>query len=106
MDTQYGQAAFITPSDTGFERILAEGPLNEDALVYAELDLEKLRVSRKTASVYPARDQVARMGKQPPFYEMPSSTIQLNSGSPLNSGKKVSSITDLSTGLVTEAQFE
>jgi predicted amidohydrolase len=63
MNTQYGQAAFITPSDTGFEGILAQGPLNEDAVVHAELDLARLRAARPVAAVYPARDQCLRQAE-------------------------------------------
>jgi predicted amidohydrolase len=57
MNTQYGQASFITPSDVGFPRVIAEGPLNESAIVTAELDFEKLLSSRASTTVHPARDQ-------------------------------------------------
>jgi predicted amidohydrolase len=52
----FGQAAFLTPRDAGFPGLLAEGPYNAPALVLADLDLEKLRASRASASFYPAKD--------------------------------------------------
>ncbi len=60
MKGQYGQAVILTPSDEGFPGVLAEGPANEPGLVLATLDLGHLRENRKTASVYPAREQVLR----------------------------------------------
>lgn len=60
MKGQYGQAAILTPSDEGYPGVLAEGPANEAAVVVATVDLGRLRENRKTASVYPARDQVLR----------------------------------------------
>lgn len=60
MNTHYGQAAILTPSDAGFERVLAQGAANEPAVVVADLDLSRLRKSRETTNVWPARDQSER----------------------------------------------
>jgi predicted amidohydrolase len=59
-DGFHGQAAFLTPQDSGFAGVLAEGPRNREAIVYAQLDLAQLRRSRNTAGLYAARDQAAR----------------------------------------------
>jgi predicted amidohydrolase len=52
-----GQVSALTPRQPGFPGVLALGPLDESALVAVDLDLEKLRQSRKSAGMYPARDQ-------------------------------------------------
>ncbi len=52
----FGQAAFLTPRDEGFPGVLAEGPMGEPALIFADLDLAKLRASRASATFYPAKD--------------------------------------------------
>lgn len=53
----YGQAAVLTPRDDGFEGVLAEGPRDLAAVVYGDLDLERLRTSRARVTFYPAKDQ-------------------------------------------------
>jgi predicted amidohydrolase len=55
----YGQAAILTPSDFAFARdgILAEGTVNQEMMVIGDLDLEKLRESRRTGTVLPLRDR-------------------------------------------------
>lgn len=60
METQFGQAAILTPSDKGFARVLAEGAINERGIIFADLDLERLRRSREVTTVYPAQDQLLR----------------------------------------------
>lgn len=54
----YGQAAILTPSDFAFARdgILAEGTINQEQMVIADLDLDLLRRSRETGTVLPLRD--------------------------------------------------
>ena len=56
----HGQAAFITPRDAGFEGILAEGERGVEAVVFGDLDLERLRTSRVEVTFYPAKDQAQR----------------------------------------------
>lgn len=54
----YGQAAILTPSDFPFSRdgILAEGNVNQEMMVIAELNLETILASRTTGSVLPLED--------------------------------------------------
>lgn len=54
----YGQAAVLTPSDFPFARdgIRAEGEVNQEMLVVADLDLDALRRSRESGTVLPLRD--------------------------------------------------
>ncbi|MEO7793269.1 MAG: carbon-nitrogen hydrolase family protein [Thermoanaerobaculia bacterium] len=54
----YGQASVLTPCDFPFARdgIRAEGEVNQEMLVVADLDLEILRRSRETGTVLPLRD--------------------------------------------------
>ena len=54
----YGQASVLTPSDFAFARdgIRAEGAINQEMMVVAELDLDDLRRSRETGTVLPLRD--------------------------------------------------
>ncbi len=54
----YGQASVLTPSDFPFARdgIRAEGAINQEMMVVAELDLDDLRRSRETGTVLPLRD--------------------------------------------------
>ena len=54
----YGQASILTPSDFAFARdgIRAEGHINTEMLVLADLDFEMLRDSRETGTVLPLRD--------------------------------------------------
>lgn len=56
----FGQAVFLTPRDLGFEGVLEEGPRDVPAIVYGDLDLERLRTSRAKVTFYPAKDQGAR----------------------------------------------
>lgn len=54
----YGQASVLTPSDFAFARdgIRAEGAVNQEMMVVAELDLDDLRRSRESGTVLPLRD--------------------------------------------------
>lgn len=55
-----GQAYVLSPSDEGFPRIVAEGPMNQAAQLLADVDLAKLEKDRSTTKCYPARDQTSR----------------------------------------------
>ena len=57
----YGQAAMFTPSDFQFARdgILAEGNINQEMMVIAELDLEKIQEFRTEGTVLPLRDSIS-----------------------------------------------
>ena len=61
----YGQAAMLTPRDAGFAGVLAEGPRDRPAVVYGDLDIEKLRTSRAEVTFYPAEDQRQRAADAP-----------------------------------------
>ena len=54
----YGQAAIYTPSDFSFARdgILAEGNINQEMMVIAELDLTTIARSRENGTVLPLHD--------------------------------------------------
>jgi len=54
----YGQASILTPSDFQFARdgIVAEGVVNQETMVIAELNLDTLYHSRSDATVLPLRD--------------------------------------------------
>lgn len=54
----YGQASVLTPSDFAFARdgIRAEGAINQEMMVVADLDLDDLRESREAGTVLPLRD--------------------------------------------------
>ncbi len=56
----YGQASVLTPSDFPFARdgVRAEGAVNQEMMVVADLDLEDLRVSRERGTVIPLRDSL------------------------------------------------
>ncbi|MEX0745937.1 MAG: nitrilase-related carbon-nitrogen hydrolase, partial [Phycisphaeraceae bacterium] len=57
----YGQASVLSPSDFAFARdgIVAEGIPNQESMVIAELDLDRIRESRETGTVLPLRDSVS-----------------------------------------------
>ncbi|GIO11499.1 hypothetical protein J19TS2_10540 [Cohnella xylanilytica] len=59
MRANYGQAAVIAPNDIPFppRGILAEGEINEDMLITADLDLSLLEDVRKAGSVTTWRDR-------------------------------------------------
>lgn len=59
MRANFGQAAVITPNDIPFppRGILAEGEINEDMVVTADLDLELLDQVRQSGSVTTWRDR-------------------------------------------------
>lgn len=59
MRSNFGQAAIITPNDIPFppRGILAEGELNEDMVIAADLDLELLYQVRERGSVTTWRDR-------------------------------------------------
>lgn len=59
MRANFGQAAIITPNDIPFppRGILAEGEINQDMIVTADLDLELLHLVRKRGSVATWRDR-------------------------------------------------
>lgn len=54
----YGQASILTPSDFPFARdgILAEGQINQEQIVIAELNMETIRETRESGTVLPLRD--------------------------------------------------
>lgn len=54
----YGQAAVLTPSDFRMARdgVQAEGAINQEMMIVADLDLGELRSSRETGTVLPLRD--------------------------------------------------
>lgn len=56
----YGQAAILTPSDFPFSRdgIRAEGTLNQEMIVVADLDLESLEESISDGTVLPLKDSI------------------------------------------------
>lgn len=54
------QAAILSPQDRLFSGLIRQGPKGKDALVYADLNLERLRFSRKAAGIYAGRDQTLR----------------------------------------------
>lgn len=56
----YGQASILTPSDFSFARdgILAEGNINQEMMVIAELDLRTIHESRTRGTVLPLHDSV------------------------------------------------
>lgn len=60
----FGQAVFLTPQSPGFPGILAEGPKDRPALVFADLNLKQLRTERNTAHFFPARE--AAVGPERP----------------------------------------
>jgi len=51
-----GQAAFITPQDSGFPGILMEGPKDQSGSVTATFDMAKLRQRQESTGLYSARD--------------------------------------------------
>ena len=59
MRANFGQAAIITPNDVPFppKGLLAEGELNDDMLVTADLDIELLEKVREKGSVTTWRDR-------------------------------------------------
>jgi predicted amidohydrolase len=60
MATHYGQAAIFTPSDYFFARdgIAAEGNVNQEQMVMADLDLNLLDEQRVNGTVIPLRDLI------------------------------------------------
>ena len=56
----YGQAAILTPSDFPFSRdgILAEGNVNQEMMVIAEVNLDTIAESRENGTVLPLRDSI------------------------------------------------
>lgn len=56
----YGQASILTPSDFPFSRdgILAEGMVNQEAMVLGELDLELIGHARTDGSLLPLSDSM------------------------------------------------
>ena len=56
----YGQAAVLTPSDFRMARdgVQAEGAVNQEMMIVADLDLSELRASRETGTVLPLRDSL------------------------------------------------
>jgi predicted amidohydrolase len=59
MNLHYGQAAIITPSDFPFSRdgIAAEGIINHEQIIIADLDLDLLDESRLKGSTIPLMDK-------------------------------------------------
>jgi predicted amidohydrolase/GNAT superfamily N-acetyltransferase len=60
MATNYGQAAILTPSDYFFARdgIAAEGTINQEQMVVADVDLDLLDEQRVNGSVIPLHDLI------------------------------------------------
>jgi predicted amidohydrolase/GNAT superfamily N-acetyltransferase len=60
MAINYGQAAILTPSDYHFARdgLAAEGTLNQEQMVVADVDLEQLDEHRVRGTVIPLRDLI------------------------------------------------
>jgi predicted amidohydrolase/ribosomal protein S18 acetylase RimI-like enzyme len=60
MATNYGQAAILTPSDYFFARdgIAAEGTLNQEQIIFADVDLDLLDEQRVNGSVIPLQDLI------------------------------------------------
>ncbi|MEW6058319.1 MAG: nitrilase-related carbon-nitrogen hydrolase, partial [Bdellovibrionota bacterium] len=59
----HGQAAILTPQDTGFPGVLAEGTKNRRQVLTGVLDLDHLRERRESAGIYPAKHQSERRKK-------------------------------------------
>jgi predicted amidohydrolase len=59
MRSNAGQAAILSPCDVGFPPggVLAQGVMNQDQIVVAELDLDRLRRTRETGSVHTWQDR-------------------------------------------------
>lgn len=53
LDVQYAQTAVFSPSDFSFPRdaLLAESTPNTEMLIFADLDLDKLKLVRSEGSV-------------------------------------------------------
>jgi predicted amidohydrolase/predicted N-acetyltransferase YhbS len=60
MSTHYGQAAILTPSDYFFARdgIAAEGTVNQEQMVLADVDLDLLEEQRMNGTVLPLNDLI------------------------------------------------
>jgi predicted amidohydrolase len=60
MATHYGQAAIFTPSDYFFARdgIAAEGVVNQEQMVIADVDLDLLEEQRVSGTVIPLHDLI------------------------------------------------
>jgi predicted amidohydrolase len=60
MAANYGQAAILTPSDYSFARdgIAAEGTINQEQMIVADVDLDLLDEQRVTGSVIPLQDLI------------------------------------------------
>jgi predicted amidohydrolase/ribosomal protein S18 acetylase RimI-like enzyme len=60
MSTHYGQAAILTPSDYFFARdgIAAEGTVNQEQMVIADVDLDLLEEQRMNGTVLPLNDLI------------------------------------------------
>jgi predicted amidohydrolase/GNAT superfamily N-acetyltransferase len=60
MATNYGQAAILTPSDYFFARdgIAAEGTINQEQMIFADVDLDLLDEQRVNGSVIPLQDLI------------------------------------------------
>jgi predicted amidohydrolase len=60
MNTNYGQAAILTPSDYFFARdgIANEGIVNQEQMIISDVDLELLDEQRITGSVIPLTDLI------------------------------------------------
>jgi len=60
MAANYGQAAILTPSDYFFARdgIAAEGTINQEQMIFADVDLDLLDEERVNGSVIPLQDLI------------------------------------------------
>ena len=60
MATDYGQAAILTPSDYFFARdgIAAEGTINQEQIIVADVELDLLDEQRVNGNVIPLQDLI------------------------------------------------
>jgi predicted amidohydrolase len=57
----FGQAAIISPQETGWPEQSIEGSLNADSIVFGDLDLAALRVGKAKSGYYPSHEQGIRI---------------------------------------------
>jgi predicted amidohydrolase len=83
MATHYGQAAILTPSDYFFARdgIAAQGEVNQEQMVIADVDLGLLEEQRVNGTVLPLNDLIKDAYDRVIHYAAPRSASN-RSGSP------------------------
>lgn len=57
LDPHFGQAAIITPQDTGFDSNVVVGSMDQPAIIYRELNLQQLQDQRETTGYFPIKEQ-------------------------------------------------